>query len=71
MGASSVNSEAHFCADCASAPCGLAEDAATLLDRAAQIIIGEFSFDGEDPNGCKAYQDDVNRFKEMAKQLRG
>jgi hypothetical protein len=42
---------------------------ASALSRAAQILINEFSYDGEDPNGVKAYQEDVNYFRLIAAEL--
>lgn len=39
------------------------------LKRAAQILINEFSYDGEDPQGVKAYQDDVDYFNELADKV--
>jgi hypothetical protein len=43
--------------------------ASMALRRAAQILINEFSYDGEDPQGVKAYQEDVDYFTELAKRL--
>lgn len=42
---------------------------ATALRRAAQILINEFSYNGEDPNGVKTYQEDVNYFQALASEL--
>lgn len=42
---------------------------AAALRRAAQILINEFSYDGEGPNGVKSYQDDVNWFQTLANEL--
>ena len=42
---------------------------ASALSRAAQILINEFSYDGGDPKGVKAYQDDVNHFRSIAAEL--
>jgi hypothetical protein len=42
---------------------------ASALQRAAQILVNEFSYDGEDPNGVKAYQEDVNYFRMLARDL--
>jgi hypothetical protein len=43
--------------------------ASLALKRAAQILINEFSYDGEDPRGVKAYQEDVDYFTELAERL--
>jgi hypothetical protein len=43
--------------------------AALALKRAAQILINEFSYDGEDPHGVKRYQEDVDYFNEVAARL--
>lgn len=42
---------------------------AAAMRRAAQILVNEFSYDGEDPNGVKTYQDDVNYFNRLAAEL--
>ena len=42
---------------------------ALALKRAADILVAEFSYDGEDPNGVKAYQHDADYFRELAAAL--
>lgn len=40
-------------------------EAIQMLDRLTQIIINEFSYDGQDPKGVKAYQGEVDKARDI------
>lgn len=72
--------DGNLCARClreagsiskAEAMASLREEVAKGLERAAQILVSEFSYDGEDPRGVKRYQDDVDCFLLLAERIRG
>lgn len=45
-------------------------DAFKILTRLRNILIAEFSFDGEDPKGLKTYQEDVDEAERVIEELR-
>jgi hypothetical protein len=39
------------------------------LEKLKDILIGEFSYDGEDPRGVKAYQNQVDEAQDLIDRL--
>lgn len=46
------------------------EEVIKVLERFCDILIGQFSYDGEDPKGVKGFQRDVDEAQALIERLK-